>query len=86
MHRGRSRERSAASPNTRTAARRPSHSPDDPLIVSLLTCVIYCIPIVIALALWFMLGQTPQPQQAATLQHTVTATLPQPQQHNTAAG
>jgi len=54
----RSRIRETPSPAQRDAIRHDDHSPDDPLIVSVLTCVIYTAPIIVVLILWYYFQPT----------------------------
>ena len=68
MRRGRSRERANGTPAERSAAREESHSPE-PLIVSVISCIIYTVPIIIALAFWYYM-------QRASSSTALTATTP----------
>ena len=63
--RGRSRERSAVSSSSRLLAREASHSPE-PLIVTVLSFIIYLIPIFIALGLWYYLQPLSHPSSSST--------------------
>ena len=70
--RGRSRERSALSPSSRpSAVRSASHSPE-PLIVTVLSFLIYLTPIVIAIALWYYLAPAHPGTDPSTLPPTTT--------------
>ena len=71
MRRGRSRERSNGTPAERAAAREESHSPE-PLIVSVISCIIYTVPIIVALAFWWYM----QRANSSALVPTTPATTP----------
>ena len=72
MRRGRSRERSNGTPADRAAAREDSHSPE-PMIVSVISFIIYTVPIIIALAVWWYMQRA---NNATALTTTTSAGPP----------